>query len=179
PYPGRGGGSGARVPRCPCPLPVSGAGGGLESYEERFVSRPDLHQWIRAPELRSRPRGALSYTTPLDMTSAEFGFPESGGLVAVNVMVLGLDEHNERILRDLPDAEQYRFHPLLSIEELLGRAEIPLRDLLDKAVRQLEAFEGRSTRSWGSGTSGELHGSDPVSPSRGVVLHELGSGGEM
>ena len=63
------------------------------------------------------------------------------GLVAVNVFVLGLDEHNERTLRDLPDAEQYRFHELLSREELSGD-EIPLCDLLEKAVQQLEAFEG-------------------------------------
>ena len=63
-------------------------------------------------------------------------------MVAVNVFVLGLDEHNERILRDLPDAEQYRFYPLLSLEELLEGEEIPVRDLLDKAVGELEAFEG-------------------------------------
>ncbi len=62
--------------------------------------------------------------------------------MAVNVFVLGHDEHNERILRDLPDAEQYCFHPLLPIEELQSGEEIVLRDLLDKAVRQLEAFEG-------------------------------------
>ncbi|MGQ0777560.1 MAG: ATP-grasp domain-containing protein [Pseudonocardiales bacterium] len=61
--------------------------------------------------------------------------------MAVNVLVLGLDEHNERILRDMPDAERYRFHPLLSLEELLG-GEIVLQDLLDKAGRQLDAFEG-------------------------------------
>jgi hypothetical protein len=35
--------------------------------------------------------------------------------MTVNVFVLGLDEHNERILRELPDAEQYRFHSLLSV----------------------------------------------------------------
>lgn len=62
-------------------------------------------------------------------------------MVAVNVLVLGLNEHNERILRDMPDAEQYRFHPLLSLEELFGEV-IVLRELLDKAVRQLEDFEG-------------------------------------
>ncbi len=62
--------------------------------------------------------------------------------MAVNVFVLGLDEHNERILRRLPDADQCRFHPLLSMEELLGGEEISLRELLDKAVRQLGAFEG-------------------------------------
>lgn len=58
-----------------------------------------------------------------------------------NVMVLALDEHNERILRGLPDAEQYRFHSLLSRAELFG-GEIPLCDVLDKAAGQLEAFEG-------------------------------------
>jgi hypothetical protein len=61
--------------------------------------------------------------------------------MAVNVFVLGLDEHNERILRDMPDAKQYRFYPLLSIDELFGE-QIPLRDLLDKAAHQLEDFEG-------------------------------------
>jgi len=61
--------------------------------------------------------------------------------MATNVFVLGLDEHNERILRDLPDADQYRFHSLLSSAELFG-AEIPLCDLLDKATGQLKAFEG-------------------------------------
>lgn len=63
-------------------------------------------------------------------------------MVAVNVMVLGLDEYNERMLRDLPDAEQYRFHPLLSLEELFYGVQIPLRHLLNKAVRQLEDFNG-------------------------------------
>lgn len=62
-------------------------------------------------------------------------------MMAINVMVLALDEHNERILRDLPDAEQYRVHSLLSRAELFGD-DIPLRDLLDKAAGQLEAFEG-------------------------------------
>jgi hypothetical protein len=61
--------------------------------------------------------------------------------MALNVFVLGLDEHNERILWDMPDAEQYRFHPLLSREELFGE-QIPLLDLLDKAARQLKDFDG-------------------------------------
>jgi ATP-grasp domain len=62
-------------------------------------------------------------------------------MMAVDVFVLGLDERNERILRDMPDANQYRFYPLLSMGELFGE-QIPLQDLLDKAVRQLEDFEG-------------------------------------
>ncbi|HVE97440.1 MAG TPA: hypothetical protein VNA67_10700 [Pseudonocardiaceae bacterium] len=44
----------------------------------------------------------------------------------MKVFVMGLDEHNERILRDLPDAEQYRFPSLLSLDELVGGEEIPL-----------------------------------------------------
>jgi ATP-grasp domain len=60
--------------------------------------------------------------------------------MAVNVFVLGLDEHNERILRDMPNAKQYRFHPLLSLEELFGE-QIPLLDLLNKAARQLKNSE--------------------------------------
>jgi hypothetical protein len=63
-------------------------------------------------------------------------------LVVVNVFVVGLDEHNERILRELPDAGQYCFRPLLSIEELRFGEEIPLRELRDRAVAQLEAFDG-------------------------------------
>ncbi|MQA14611.1 MAG: ATP-grasp domain-containing protein [Pseudonocardiaceae bacterium] len=59
-----------------------------------------------------------------------------------NVFVLGVDEHNERILRELPDAGQYRFHPLLSYEEIYGE-EIRLGALLDKAQRELESFDGR------------------------------------
>ena len=61
--------------------------------------------------------------------------------MAVNVFVLGLDEHNERLLRDMPDAKQYRFYPLLSIEELFAE-QLSLVDLLDKAARQLKDFEG-------------------------------------
>ena len=59
-----------------------------------------------------------------------------------NVFVLGLDEHNHQVLENLPDAEQYRFHALLTIEELQYGEEIPLRALLEKAQTQLENFDG-------------------------------------
>lgn len=36
-YPGRGGGSGARVPRRPRPLPMAGAGARPEPHEEQYV----------------------------------------------------------------------------------------------------------------------------------------------
>jgi hypothetical protein len=59
-----------------------------------------------------------------------------------NVFVLGLDDLNLSSLLALPDAGRYRFHQLLTIEELQQGHEIPLRELLDKATVQLEAFDG-------------------------------------
>lgn len=59
-----------------------------------------------------------------------------------NIFVLGLDDHNRKTLDALPDAENYRFHPLLTIEELQYGDDIPIVDLLDKAKAQLDAFEG-------------------------------------
>jgi hypothetical protein len=57
-------------------------------------------------------------TVTVRVTVLPGGLPEAGELMAVNVFVLGLDEHNERILRNLPDTEKYHFHPLLSVEEM-------------------------------------------------------------
>jgi hypothetical protein len=62
--------------------------------------------------------------------------------VVENVFVLGLDDHNARVLHDLPDADRYRFHPLLSGGELAGGETIPLAELLDAAQRQVESFDG-------------------------------------
>lgn len=60
-----------------------------------------------------------------------------------NIFVLGLDAHNRELLQDLPGSDQYRFHPLLSVEELHYGDEIPVIDLLHKARKQLEAFDGQ------------------------------------
>jgi hypothetical protein len=46
------------------------------------------------------------------------------------------------MLQALPDAEEYRFHPVLSIQELQRGEDIPVAELLDKATQQLEAFDG-------------------------------------
>jgi hypothetical protein len=59
-----------------------------------------------------------------------------------NVFVVGLDDHNRRVLRAMPDAEHYRFHSLLSIEELQHRDKIALEGLLAKARARLESFDG-------------------------------------
>jgi biotin carboxylase len=60
-----------------------------------------------------------------------------------DVFVLGLDDHNEEILRGLPDAGvRYRFRPLLSIAEMQCGEQVSLPDLLEKAKRLLDEFDG-------------------------------------
>lgn len=58
-----------------------------------------------------------------------------------NIFVLGLDDANLRTLRRVPGAEDYRYHPLLSIPEL-QHGEIPIADLTAKAQRELDDFGG-------------------------------------
>lgn len=58
-----------------------------------------------------------------------------------NVFVIGLDEENIKTLRAVPHAVEYRFHPLLSVEEL-QHGEIPVAELLEKARKELDAFDG-------------------------------------
>ncbi|HSJ44179.1 MAG TPA: hypothetical protein VK923_05800 [Euzebyales bacterium] len=58
-----------------------------------------------------------------------------------NIFVLGLEEHNLATLEDLPDADRYAFHRLLTVAELQQGDEIPIEHLFDKALRQLEAFD--------------------------------------
>jgi hypothetical protein len=62
--------------------------------------------------------------------------------VPQNVFVLGLDDHNAAILARLPDAERYRFHPLLTVAELLHGETIPVPELLASAERTVRAFDG-------------------------------------
>ncbi|NYE47302.1 hypothetical protein HDA32_002422 [Spinactinospora alkalitolerans] len=59
-----------------------------------------------------------------------------------NIFVLGLDEHNRQTLHSLPHLAQYRFHPLLSIDELQRQENIRMPELLEHAQAQLEAFDG-------------------------------------
>ncbi len=58
-----------------------------------------------------------------------------------NVFVLGLDDANRDTFRDLEDRADYRFHPLLSVEELT-HGEINLSELLDNANARLDSFDG-------------------------------------
>lgn len=58
-----------------------------------------------------------------------------------NIFVLGQDALGAAELATLPDAHEYLFHSLMTIEELQG-GTIDLVALLRKAERQLDAFEG-------------------------------------
>ncbi|MFI2618164.1 acetyl-CoA carboxylase biotin carboxylase subunit family protein [Streptomyces sp. NPDC018584] len=58
-----------------------------------------------------------------------------------NVFVIGLDEANLPTLHAVPHAQDYRFHPLLTIEELQG-GEVSVPELMEKAQKTLDAFDG-------------------------------------
>ena len=57
------------------------------------------------------------------------------------VFVLGLDEENLKLLRQVPDADRYEFHGLLTIEQLQS-GDIPIDSLMAEAIRVLDAFDG-------------------------------------
>ncbi|WP_327268854.1 ATP-grasp domain-containing protein [Streptomyces sp. NBC_01218] len=59
-----------------------------------------------------------------------------------NIFVIGLDESNLPTLHAVPDADGYRFHQLLTIDELQG-GEVSVPDLLDRARTVLNAFDGK------------------------------------
>ncbi|MFD7661967.1 ATP-grasp domain-containing protein [Streptomyces sp. NPDC059788] len=59
-----------------------------------------------------------------------------------NIFVLGLEAANLPALHDVPDADRYRFHRLLTLGELqCGEVSVPR--LLDKAQHVLDSFDGR------------------------------------
>lgn len=58
-----------------------------------------------------------------------------------NIFVIGLDDANLPTLHAVPDADDYRFHRLLTIEELQV-GEVSMAEIVDKAQRALDAFDG-------------------------------------
>ncbi len=60
--------------------------------------------------------------------------------MAENIFVFGLTDFHSKYLREIPDPDRYRFHGLLSFDELVAAEEIPLDQLLAKAERQLREF---------------------------------------
>lgn len=59
----------------------------------------------------------------------------------IDVFVVGLNEANMRTLNDVPDAVQYHFHGVLTVEEV-QHGDIPIAELTEKAEKELDAFDG-------------------------------------
>jgi hypothetical protein len=59
-----------------------------------------------------------------------------------NIFVLGMDDANRTTLEAVPGAEHYRFHPLLTPEELQQQGEVSVPELLERAGRVLDSFDG-------------------------------------
>jgi hypothetical protein len=61
--------------------------------------------------------------------------------MSTNIFVVGLDEENRRVLERLPWADTFRFHGVLTPEEL-QHGEIDFEELLAEAQRRLDSFDG-------------------------------------
>ncbi|WP_410586929.1 acetyl-CoA carboxylase biotin carboxylase subunit family protein [Amycolatopsis sp. lyj-23] len=61
--------------------------------------------------------------------------------MSTDIFVIGLDEENHRVLDRLPWAAGYRFHGVLTPEEL-QHGEIDFEALLETAQQELDAFDG-------------------------------------
>jgi biotin carboxylase len=59
-----------------------------------------------------------------------------------NIFVLGLDDLNLEALQAIPGAENLHFHPLLTPEELIEAEDLHMPELLGKAHRRLEEWDG-------------------------------------
>jgi hypothetical protein len=62
--------------------------------------------------------------------------------VAENIFVVGLDAFNLGQLRELRHAGNYRFHSLISYEDIKGGDHFPVRDFLQQAATALDNFPG-------------------------------------
>lgn len=60
-----------------------------------------------------------------------------------NIFVVGLDDFHLAQLKTLPNARDYRFHPLFSHRELKQQARFPVDQLLVEGPRRLGAFGDR------------------------------------
>ncbi|MFW6091536.1 MAG: ATP-grasp domain-containing protein [Actinomycetota bacterium] len=58
------------------------------------------------------------------------------------IFVLGLDEFQRPLLEDLPQASECRFHGLLPMERVRQGDRIPLTELIDESLAELQRFEG-------------------------------------
>ncbi len=57
-----------------------------------------------------------------------------------HIFVVGLEEFRLKQLKALPDADNYRFHSLLTRREVRNRDRFPVKELLTDGIAQLQAF---------------------------------------
>ncbi|HKL49408.1 MAG TPA: ATP-grasp domain-containing protein, partial [Desulfuromonadales bacterium] len=62
--------------------------------------------------------------------------------MAQNIFVLALDDFHLEYLRGIHHADQYRFHGLLEYRDLVRASRYPMRELLERAEKQLKNFSG-------------------------------------
>lgn len=62
-------------------------------------------------------------------------------MAKLNIFVMGMTDFQRQELETVADADNYRFHSLLSAEEVVEE-HATFNDLLDRAHRQLKAFRG-------------------------------------
>ncbi len=59
-----------------------------------------------------------------------------------NLFVLGIDDFNLRQLRAIRNADNYRFHPLMTFDEVKAHGTFPFQSVLEHARDKLERFDG-------------------------------------
>lgn len=59
-----------------------------------------------------------------------------------NIFVIGLNDFNLEKLQNIRHAGEYRFHPLLTLEDVLEQEEYDIQGILSKAESQLKGFSG-------------------------------------
>jgi len=59
-----------------------------------------------------------------------------------NIFVFGLEPYNRRKLQSIRHSDRYRFHSLLTYDEVVKPLDYPYEEMLQKAARQLREFPG-------------------------------------
>lgn len=60
-----------------------------------------------------------------------------------NIFVLGYDHKHGKDIARIPDVERFRFHPLLSSDELVYQEDYDLDEMIEKARDILRSFQGK------------------------------------
>lgn len=58
------------------------------------------------------------------------------------IFVLGLDDFQQQLLEELPQANECNFHGLLTMERIREGDRIPIKELIDEALAELDRFDG-------------------------------------